>query len=56
MGNALFCLGPNNCFRRGIHKFVEYKWFKRIILLLIIISTLTLAAETPLDNPDGDKV
>ena len=44
-------MGPNNCLRVACHKFVENKWFQNIILLLIVISTITLALETPLDNP-----
>ena len=35
---------------------MENKWFQIVILLLIVISTVTLAFETPLDNPKGDKV
>lgn len=38
------------------HKLVENKWFINIILILIIISTITLAFETPLDDPEGDKL
>jgi len=52
-GRALFCLGPENIFRIYVYKLVENWWFQQTILLLIIISTITLALETPLDNPDG---
>lgn len=38
------------------YKLVESKWFKNTILVLIIISTITLALETPLDDPKGDKI
>ena len=38
------------------YKLVENYWFKSTILVLIIISTLTLALETPLDDPEGDKI
>ena len=38
------------------YKLVENNWFKNIILVLIIISTITLALETPLDDPEGNKV
>lgn len=55
-GTSLFCLGPENKCRNAINRFVWNKWFERIILTLIIISTITLALETPLDNPNGDKV
>ena len=56
MGYSLFCLGPMNKFRMAVNAFVNHKWFERIILTLIIISTITLALETPLDDPDGDKI
>ena len=55
-GYALFCLGPKNKFRNAVNAFVNHKWFERVILTLIIISTITLALETPLDDPDGDKI
>lgn len=32
------------------------KWFDNTILVLIIISTITLAIETPLDDPEGSKI
>ena len=56
MGKSLFCLGPENGCRNAIYRFVENKWFGNIILILILISTLTLALETPLDDPLGDKI
>ena len=55
-GRSLFCLGPNNSLRIMCHTLVENKWFTRIILVLICISTITLALETPLDDPEGDKL
>ena len=56
MGKSLFCLGPKNGFRLAVHRFVQNWWFETIILILICISTVTLALETPLDDPDGNKV
>jgi len=55
-GNALCCLGPKNCFRLFCHRIVESKIFANTILILIILSTITLALETPLDNPEGKKI
>ena len=55
-GKSLFCLGPENAFRVMCHKLAENKWFTSIILILIILSTITLAFETPLDDPKGDKL
>ena len=56
MGKSLFCLGPENPFRLLCYKIAENKYFVNGILVLIIISTVTLAMETPLDDPKGEKV
>lgn len=56
MGYSLFCLGPKNKLRMAVNNFVNHRYFERVILTLIIISTVTLALETPLDDPDGDKI
>jgi hypothetical protein len=55
-GVSLFCLKPDNKLRNLIFQFTENKWFINIILLLIIISTITLAFETPLDDPMSQKI
>jgi len=55
-GTSLFCLGPQNSFRLAVRRFVENKWFQNIILFLIIVSTVTLALDTPLDDPNGQKL
>lgn len=56
MSTSLFCMGPDNCLRNAMNRFVENWWFEKIILTLIIISTITLALETPLDDPQGEKI
>ena len=55
-GNALWCLSKHNPFRRICWIVSTHKWFDNTILLLIIISTLTLAVETPFDDPEGEKI
>ena len=55
-GVSLFCLGANNPIRKAFHCIAVNSWFNNIILLLIGISTITLALETPLDDPDGEKI
>ena len=45
-----------NGFRRMCWTVCRHKWFDNTILLLIVISTLTLAVETPFDDPDGQKI
>lgn len=53
---SLFCLRHDNAFRLFNHRIAESKLFQNTILILIIISTITLALETPLDDPKGQKV
>ena len=53
---SLFCFGPQNKFRILMHTIDGNKVYKAIILTLIVISTVTLALETPLDNPEGEKI
>ena len=55
-GVSLFCLKPTNPLRVMCYKLVDWKWFLRIILILIVISTITLALESPLDDPEGTKL
>ena len=39
-----------------MYKTAENWWFQNIILFLIVISTVTLALETPLDDPESEKI
>ncbi len=55
-GVSLFCLSTENMLRNYVYRFAYNKWFTNIILLLIIISTITLAFETPLDDPESQKI
>ena len=55
-GKALCCFGEQNCLRRFCAKIVTTALFDKVILLLIVISTVTLALETPLDDPKGKLV
>ena len=55
-GKSLFCLKPENKFRILMHNIDQSKLFINSILVLIVISTVTLALETPLDDPEGDKI
>ena len=55
-GTSLCCLKPENCLREFCYKLSTHSWFDNFILILIIVSTVTLAIETPMDNPEGQKV
>lgn len=56
VGKALCVFGPDNRIRIFANMIYTHPFFDRFILALIGISTLTLAFETPLDNPKGFKV
>jgi hypothetical protein len=56
VGRCLFMFGPENRIRIFAHMICSHPYFDRFILILICISTVTLAFETPLDNPMGIKV
>lgn len=55
-GNSLFCLGSQNKFREFCWKVCTNPWFDRIVLVLITISTILLAVESPLDDPASAKI
>jgi len=55
-GRALFCFSETNGLRRCCAAIATSKVFENIILILIVLSTLTLALETPLDDPKGKKI
>lgn len=50
---ALFVLGPDNQVRRVCAAIVANPGFDRFILLLIFVSSLALALDNPLRNPDS---
>jgi len=56
VGYALFIFGPENRIRIFANLIYSHPYFDRFILSLIGISTLTLAFESPLDDPKGTKV
>jgi hypothetical protein len=45
--SSLFCLKQKNGLRVAIFRFVEWKWFDRLILSLILISSILLAIDQP---------
>lgn len=55
-GNAFFILSPENRFRVFIAKIVQNKYFDNFILLLIFFSSVTLAIDNPLYDPNGKFV
>ena len=52
-GNSLNCFSETNPFRVICHVITSHKRFDNLILLLIVVSTLALAFENPLSDPDS---
>lgn len=51
---SLFIFPKNNCFRVKLYEMQKHKWFERIIMLLIMLSTVKLIFDTyNLDEPVG---
>jgi hypothetical protein len=55
-GTVFWIFGPNNGCRGAAARLEKSKGFNNIILLLICISTVNLAIETPLDKPGSMKL
>ncbi|CAB1112699.1 unnamed protein product [Ectocarpus sp. CCAP 1310/34] len=52
-GFALCCLSAKNPWRRGCAAVVSNAGFSRLVTLLIVLSSLTLALDSPLRDPDS---
>lgn len=52
-GRSLFIFGEENYLRIILSRIVSHPRFDNFILILIFLSTIHLALESPLDNPDG---
>jgi hypothetical protein len=55
-GTSLWCLTETNPVRRCLVFFTRHRYFDNTILLLIAISTINLAIESPLDDPKNKKL
>lgn len=52
-GKSLFIFGPNNPVRQGCAAIVTNPVFDKIVLILIAISSISLALDNPLMDPDS---
>jgi len=52
-GRSLFIFGPENKIRIFANLFINHPFFERVILALILISTVTLAFDSPMVDPSG---
>ena len=46
-------MGPDHSVRLGVAKLVDEKMFDHVVMVLIIVSSLLLAVESPFVNPEG---
>jgi hypothetical protein len=51
-GNAFCCLSKTNCFRVWCGQLSTHRYFDWVILLFITISTVLLAVQSPIDDPN----
>lgn len=54
-GNSLFLFNRNNKFRKRIAMLVQNKYFESFIFVLIVFSSILLALENPLHDPNGSE-
>ena len=52
-GNSLFIFGNKNRFRLFLIRIVKSKLFEYIITIIIVISSITLAIDNPLNDPES---
>jgi len=56
VGKSLFLFSEQNKIRRLTDAIVSHWLFDNIIIVLIVISTMTLAFEEPLQDPKSDTM
>lgn len=52
-GKSMWLFAPDNCFRTFIGEFVKKGQFEAFILVLIAISSILLALDNPLNDPNS---
>ena len=55
-GRSLYIFGGDNCLRRLCQTITSNRIFDFVIILLIVVSTCTLAFEHPLEDPHSEKM
>ena len=53
-GYSLFCLQPTNYLRVLCARIIEWKHYDNIIILAILVSTISLSIDSPLNDPNSD--
>ena len=54
-GRSLYLLSPNNLIRIKCAQLISHPQFENFSIVLILISTVLLALDNPLDNPASKK-
>ncbi|GMH60361.1 hypothetical protein TrRE_jg11189 [Triparma retinervis] len=54
-GSSLMIFGPENLLRTKVTAAVAHPYFDQVVLVLIIISSITLAIDDPLGDPNGSQ-
>ena len=52
-GRSLYLFGPTNRFRRGLAAIIWHPRFEQVVIVLICLSSITLALDSPRLNPNG---
>ena len=52
-GTSLFLFSVESGLRRVVYRFINNTYFDGVILVFILLSTVQLAADSPLNDPDG---
>ena len=53
-GDSFMLFSVDNKFRRFIYRVCNHKVFEGFILIVIVVSTVQLAMDNPLNDPNGD--
>ena len=56
IGKSLFIFNGNNKFRIYLSDLIKKTYFENFIIALILLSTVNLAIETPMDDPTSKKI
>eukprot|EP00743_Colponemidia_sp_Colp-15_P005327 GILK01005729.1.p1 GENE.GILK01005729.1~~GILK01005729.1.p1 ORF type:complete len:1755 (-),score=280.80 GILK01005729.1:102-5366(-) len=51
---SCFCVSKQSRFYRLVHRLVNWSYFERLILTLILVNCVMMAVDNPLDDPESD--
>ncbi len=52
-GRSLYVFGPDNAVRKAVARVIVHRWFERAILFLVLASSVALALDSPVLDPNG---